>query len=579
MKQITRVACTIVACTVAGTGMIFSAKASGKDVMNELYTTEFTKQTTWATSQTNYDSDYKTVKSYVSKVSLSTKYGGVFTIYEDKSGKPFIISGNSILYLIEYSSGKYGLRPIDEPVLRTEYTGSTIKFVSDAEYETLEANYKEAASLTSLSASEIAKNENAFASGKSVETNFIANGKYINKIKVYSVADYDYYEVPLSKICSALGVSYTVSDDTIKLSFVDYAGETVSYTLGIGDNKSSIEAMKIDGKTVLMHSIYQSGNDYYISSVMLSEVLGFDFDYNESNNAVSITVDPALEVVPISTNNDTVVLPTDFVSVSDAISSKALDTTGNLSDSATELYTAWKKSHTVSPSNSDTEASDSSSDSSSSSTSSSDTATNSTLETSNTSTKDSTSSSNSSSTPTKVETGDITYPDGEEPAEDDNEISEASGMAEDEIIASLDLTGVTEVPDFNNGDRRYLYNGEFVHKPDIVSEFDGYNVITYVAHLPSGQRFLALKIEMPAVDTSVTPEEAYQELCSWADPLDASSLDDKTSMDLLKHYPILCRANENVKQKGAMGRSDFDFSGSVLCYCGYNLPDGMTLYY
>lgn len=224
-----------------------------------------------------WDKDTKTISNLKSARNtviekLPDKFYTGHTIYLDAENKPFIISGDSVMYLT-LNVKAYELRPIDIVNLREEYTGVHI---------------------------EVFNTQDAEDAWKSLyfakDGNVTINEYKALKLKVDSSEDELYIEA--LPAFDELNVKYTKTDKQVALEYTTNVGKTLKFTVPIG-NKGDLFTDS-QTKIILKTAYLTDDGKVMIERGVLKDLLGFEISGGGvGNNQAGIVSDYADMKVPV----------------------------------------------------------------------------------------------------------------------------------------------------------------------------------------------------------------------------------------------------------------------------------------
>lgn len=225
----------------------------------------------WWSTDSKRTSNEETADSLAAK-KLPDKFYTGHTIYLDAENKPFIISGDSVMYLT-LNVKAYELRPIDIVNLREEYTGVHI---------------------------EVFNTQDAEDAWKSLyfakDGNVTINEYKALKLKVDSSEDELYIEA--LPAFDELNVKYTKSDKQVALEYTTNVGKTLKFTVPIG-NKGDLFTDS-QTKIILKTAYLTDDGKVMIERGVLKDLLGFEISGGGvGNNQAGIVSDYADMKVPV----------------------------------------------------------------------------------------------------------------------------------------------------------------------------------------------------------------------------------------------------------------------------------------
>ena len=278
----------IIACVVAGiiivAGIItFATYRYYHQYDSTVFTSAFTStnyKKFWIESQSadTVKSQYDKTRSLAKSVLLSKFYSG-HTVYLDKDGKSFIISGTTPFYLIQ-SGSTWDLSDKDKTALRSEYDQKAVYVGSQAQAYAISGKIKDAADY-------IKANE---------KTALAVNGELVNKNIGFYTDGKGNELVDAAEVLPKLGVKYSVKNGVMICSFTDALGGSHSFQIGIATLEYQPWVDKANKNTY--PAITLKSGRYYIAKQILVNLFGFDFSYDKTKGIIKIMTDSDNTVQP-----------------------------------------------------------------------------------------------------------------------------------------------------------------------------------------------------------------------------------------------------------------------------------------
>lgn len=247
----------------------------------------------------------------------STFYSG-HAIYLDSQKHPFIISGDTVMYLTPFQDG-YGIRDIDAVNLREEVTGTKIKVFKDKDAQ--------AAWVKEMSA---------------VDGNVEINGYKTLKLAFFMEKDKKYVEV--LPILDEVNAKYTKTDKSLAIEYTPADGTKMKFEIPIG-NQGDIWT---DPSTkTICQAAFVKNSKLMIKTDMLQSILGFETTV-DSDGHLSVISDYAdMQIQAVSTkyklNLGEYYLIKGDGTVSDTLTKETSATSGSQGNSSSSAGSAASK--------------------------------------------------------------------------------------------------------------------------------------------------------------------------------------------------------------------------------------------